>query len=163
MGRESFFIQGSIGLVWVMIWALTQCLSLHLYWPCSQIHLKSIRKKQSCLIRRLQLQKNVSLIVFLLLFLLQYLTLQMCSRVALCGCQSCLIGLSWTRVMQETDPSRYKAFLACVCWVIRGYTDSTVTAAHRLAACSAGSNHTPALLHLPIRQEETYCILRITT
>ncbi len=34
--------------------------------------------------------------------------------------------------MQETDPSRYEAFLACVCWVIRGYTDSTVTAAHKL-------------------------------
>lgn len=41
--------------------------------------------------------------------------------------------------MQETDSSRYEAFLACVCWVIKGYTDSTVTAAHKLTSGLAAS------------------------
>lgn len=44
-------------------------------------------------------------------------------------------GLSWTGVIQETDASRYQAFLAYVCWVIRGYTDSRGTVAHKLTGC----------------------------
>lgn len=88
---------------------------------------------QAVFFKKENLKKNLTPC---LLPLFLSLTQQICNMVrgwvGLCGCQSSLIGLSRAGVKQETDPSRYEAFLAFVRWVIRGCIDSTVTVAHKL-------------------------------
>lgn len=165
MGRESSFIQGC---VWTRVGhdlGSDPMPSLDLYWPCFQIQLNSIRKKTKLyLIRRLQPQKNVNLSVFLFPPWFSSSSVSYTTNVLQGGFMWLSVIFNWPILDQgHAENWSLEAFLACVCWVIRGYTDSIVTAAHRLAACSAGSNHTSVLLHLPIRQEETNYMLCIIT